>query len=265
MPEGHTIHRLALDHVGLFGGGSVAATSPQGRFDAGAALIDGRSLVGADAWGKHLFHDYGDGLLLHVHLGLYGGFRQGPGTPPPAIGAIRLRLVGARGWADLRGATVCAVVTEAERDQILARLGPDPLRSGADAAVVRARLARSRTPLAAALMDQTVLAGVGNAFRAELLFRQRLDPFRPASSLGPAAFDAFWADLVPLMRAGVKANRIVTTLREHREVPRGAVQAQDQYYVYRRTGLPCRICGTPVSTTELAARNLYWCPTCQVG
>ena len=82
MPEGHTIHRLALDHVGLFRGRRLAASSPQGRFEEGAALIDGHTLVGADAWGKHLFHDYGAGLLLHVHLGLYGTFRQGPGTAP---------------------------------------------------------------------------------------------------------------------------------------------------------------------------------------
>lgn len=243
----------------------MAASSPQGRFDEGAALIDGRALVGADAWGKHLFHDYGGGILLHVHLGLYGTFRQGPGAAPAPRGAIRLRLVTDNAWAELRGATACEVITEAERAQLLNRLGPDPLRPRADVAQVRSRLARSRTPLGAALMDQTVLAGVGNAFRAELLFRQRLDPFMLASDLAGESFDALWADLVGLMRAGVKANRIVTTLREHRLHPRGAVGRDDQYYVYRRAGEPCRVCGTPVATAQLAARNLYWCPSCQAG
>lgn len=263
MPEGHTIHRLALDHVGLFRGRRLAASSPQGRFEEGAALIDGHTLVGADAWGKHLFHDYGAGLLLHLHLGLYGTFRHGPGVAPAPRGAIRLRLVAEGSWAELRGPTACALVTEAERAALIGRLGPDPLRPGADVERVRSRLARSRTPIGAALMDQTVLAGVGNAYRAELLFRQRLDPFAPASDLGPAGFDALWADLVSLMRAGVKANRIVTTLREHRDQPRGAVSSGDKYYVYRRAGQPCRVCGTPVATVEMAARNLYWCPTCQ--
>jgi len=264
VPEGHTIHRLALDHAGLFAGRPVAATSPQGRFDPGAAVIDGRTLTASDAWGKHLFHDYA-GVLLHVHLGLYGTFRQGPGTPPAARGAIRLRLVSERGWADLRGPTTCEVITEADRDALLGRLGPDPLRPHPDAAAVRSRLSRSRTPIAVALMDQSVLAGVGNAYRAEVLFRGRLDPFAPASALSDADFDALWRDLVTLMRAGVKADRIVTTAREHRDVARGVARDQDRYYVYRRAGLACRICGTEVAVTEMAARRLYWCPTCQAG
>lgn len=263
MPEGHVIHRLALDHAGLFRGRRLAASSPQGRFEDGAALIDGRVLLGTDAWGKHLFHDYGPGVLLHVHLGLYGTFRQGPGTPPAPRGAIRLRLTAENAWAELRGPTACSVINEAEHDGLLRRLGPDPLRADADAEQVRSRLARSRTPLATALTDQTVLAGVGNAFRAEVLFRQRLDPYLAADEMSAASFDALWSDLVALMRAGVKAGRIVTTLREHRERPRGAVTGDDQYYVYRRAGLPCRVCGTPVAVAELAGRNLYWCPTCQ--
>jgi len=264
VPEGHTIHRLALDHVGLFGGHPVAASSPQGRFDAGAALIDGRVLTGTDAWGKHLFHDY-DGTLLHVHLGLYGSFRQGHGAAPAPRGAIRLRLVSDRAWAELRGATTCEVLTVDDQSRLLLRLGPDPLRPKADAEQVRSRLARSRAPLAAALMDQTVLAGVGNAYRAEILFRHRLDPFAPASTLSQPDFDLLWNDLVTLMRAGVKANRIVTTLREHRDSPRGPASDADRYYVYRRAALPCRVCGTPVAVTEVATRRLYWCPTCQAG
>jgi endonuclease VIII len=263
VPEGHTIHRLALDHAGLFGGHPVAATSPQGRFAAGAALLDGRVLTSTDAWGKHLFHDY-DGVLLHVHLGLYGGFRQGPGTPPAERGAIRLRLVCPGGWAELRGPTSCEVITVAEQQKLLLRLGPDPLRPDADVDQVRSRLARSRTPLGAALMDQTVLAGVGNAYRAEILFRHQLDPFAQASSLSGPEFDQVWADLVAVMRAGVKANRIVTTRREHRDAPRGPATDADRYYVYRRAGLPCRVCGTEVAVAQVAARRLYWCPGCQV-
>lgn len=264
MPEGHTIHRLALDHYGLFGGHVVSATSPQGRFDAGAALIDRRMLTGTDAWGKHLFHDY-DGVLLHVHLGLYGSFRQGPGGAPAQAGAIRLRLISDTAWAELRGATSCEVVTVDEQRRLLLRLGPDPLRPKADADQVRSRLARSRTPLGAALMDQTVLAGVGNAYRAEILFRHRLDPFAPASTLSGPDFDLLWSDLVTLMRAGVRANRIVTTLREHRDTPRGPARDDDRYYVYRRAGMACRVCGTSVAVAEMATRRLYWCPACQSG
>jgi endonuclease VIII len=257
------IHRLALDHNALFGARVIAASSPQGRFVEGAALIDGRSLVGADAWGKHLFHDYGAGVLLHVHLGLYGTFRQGPGLPPIVRGAVRLRLTADSAWAELRGPTACSILTDAERGALLRRLGPDPLRPDADVEQVRSRMSRTRTPLAAALTDQSIIAGVGNAFRAELLFRQGLDPYLPARSLAPEAFDALWADLTRLLHAGVKAGRIVTTSREHRERARGPAGPDDQYYVYRRAGRRCRVCGTPVAVAELAARNLYWCPTCQ--
>lgn len=83
MPEGHTIHRLAGRHQRLLAGHEVRASSPQGRFAEGAALLDGAVLRRTDAWGKHLFHRYGDGdLVPHVHLGLYGAFRDGTGEPP---------------------------------------------------------------------------------------------------------------------------------------------------------------------------------------
>ena len=94
MPEGHTIHRLARRHARLLVGQRVAADSPQGRFDDGARLLDGRVLDATDAWGKHLFHRYDD-LWLHVHLGLYGKFRDGVLPAPEPRGALRLRLVGA--------------------------------------------------------------------------------------------------------------------------------------------------------------------------
>ncbi len=110
MPEGHTLHRLARRQQKLFGGSVVHAVSPQGRFADGAARIDGRALVRAEAYGKHLLHHYEGAVLLHVHLGLYGKFLDGTGDPPPPVGALRLRLTGAGYWADLRGATACELV-----------------------------------------------------------------------------------------------------------------------------------------------------------
>jgi formamidopyrimidine-DNA glycosylase len=112
-------------------------------------------------------------------------------------------------------------------------------------------------------MDQSVLAGVGNVYRAELLFRHRVSPFRPGRALDEAAWTGMWADLVPLMRGGVRLGRIVTTRPEHRSRRRGPADREDAHYVYRRTGLPCRVCGTQVHTQELVGRNLYWCPSCQ--
>jgi formamidopyrimidine-DNA glycosylase len=263
VPEGHTLHRIARDHTIRFRGRPVAASSPQGRFVDGAALVDGRVLTRAEAYGKHLFHDYGGGVLLHVHLGLYGAFVSGDGEPPPARGALRLRLVGSGGWADLRGATVCELLTPGERRALLTRLGPDPLRRNADGSSVRAAVARRSIAVGALLMDQSVLAGVGNVYRAEMLFRARVDPFLPGRDVDGDRIDSLWADLVTHMRAGVRTGRIVTTEPVDRARPRGRASDDDRYYVYRRTGLPCRVCGTPIATAELAGRNVFWCPHCQ--
>ncbi|GGM00330.1 Fpg/Nei family DNA glycosylase [Nakamurella endophytica] len=263
MPEGHTLHRLAREHQRLLAGHTVHASSPQGRFTDGAAMIDGRVLRSADAWGKHLFHDYGEDVTLHVHLGLYGKFTAGTGEPPEPRGALRLRLVADDVWTDLRGATACELLEPPQVDALLARLGPDPLRPRSDPEVAWRRLSRSRVVIAALLMDQSVLAGIGNVYRAEILFRHRVDPFAPGRSIDHELWQRMWADLVVLMRAGVRSGRIVTVDGEYRPRRRGPLTREESVFVYRRTGEPCRVCGTPVRTQVLVGRNLFWCPNCQ--
>jgi endonuclease-8 len=263
VPEGHTIHRLARHHKALLGGHAVRAASPQGRFVEGAALLDGQVLEGTDAWGKHLFHRYAGRTWLHVHLGLYGKFAEGPLPAPEPRGALRLRLEGAGHYLDLRGPTRCELVTSAEKKEITEALGPDPLRPSADVTRASERIGRSRTAIAALLMDQTVVAGIGNVYRAELLYRHGVHPYRPGRDLDPQVWRDMWSDLVKLMQAGVRAGRIVTTERADRERRTGPARRSDAYYVYRRTGEPCRRCGTPVAHAVLVARNLFWCPTCQ--
>jgi formamidopyrimidine-DNA glycosylase len=269
MPEGHTLFRLAREQSLLFTGRPVHVTSPQGRFTAGAALLDGRVLQEVFSYGKHLFADFG-GDTLHVHLGLYGTFTSGAGIPPAPRGALRMRWEGPGSdgtsvWADLRGPTACEVLAAPEVDRILARLGPDPLRPRADGGRALRRIAGSRTAIGALLMDQSVLAGVGNVYRAELLFRHGVSPFRPGREVDAGVWERMWADLVTLMRAGVRMGRIVTTRPGDRSSRRGAVSREDAHYVYRRTGLPCRVCGTDVRTQEMVGRNLYWCPACQAA
>ncbi len=278
MPEGHTIHRLARRHARLFGGQTLHASSPQGRFADGAALVDGQVLVGTDAYGKHLFHRYGrdasgpggtsprasrEDLYLHVHLGLYGKFTEGHLPVPEPRGALRLRLQGDVSYLDLRGPITCEVITRGEKDAVTAALGPDPLRPNADPALALAKLGRSRTSLGALLMNQTVLAGVGNVYRAEILFRHGVHPYLAGRDLDPVVWLDMWEDLVRLMRAGVRAGKIITTDPEDRERRSGPARRVDAHYVYRRTGEPCRRCDTPIAHAVMVTRNLFWCPRCQ--
>jgi endonuclease-8 len=265
MPEGHTLHRLARLHQRRFAGSPVEVSSPQGRFR--ASEVDGRVLQRAEAHGKHLFHVYGPDATVHVHLGLYGTFDEHALPAADPVGQVRMRVVGSTHWADLRGPTRCEVLTDVEVEAVHARLGPDPLRRDADPDRVFARVSKSRTPIAVLLLDQKVLSGVGNVYRAEVLFRHNVHPLTPGTKIDRALWDLLWADLVFLMRDGVKVGRIDTVAPEHLPEVTGRAPRQDRHggevYVYRRAGLPCIVCGTPVAASDLAGRNLYWCPTCQ--
>ena len=263
MPEGHTIHRLARDHIPLLVGRPVSAASPQGRFAEGAALLDGRVLERLLPYGKHLFYEFSGERILHVHLGLYGGWLTGAHPAPEPKGALRLRLQTDQSWLDLRGPTACEVHTPVDRDRVLARLGPDPLHKRADPAPAWARISTSRVAIGALLMDQSVLAGVGNVYRAEVLYRAGLSPFRPGREVPESTWTGIWEDLRVLLRAGVRQGHIVTTERVDRDRRSGPARLEDRFYVYRRTGLPCRRCGTQVQTQVMVGRNLYWCPVCQ--
>jgi endonuclease-8 len=269
MPEGHTLHRLARLHQRRFARAPVAVSSPQDRF--ASSTVDGRVLLRANAWGKHLFHYYEPargGPIVHVHLGLYGAFREwrvpsgGEALPEP-VGQVRMRMVGADYGTDLRGPTVCEVIDEAQVSDILARLGPDPLRSDADPSWARGRIAKSRRPIGALLMDQSVIAGVGNVYRSELLFRHRIDPYRPGRAIGEAEFDGVWTDLVDLMKVGLRRGKIITVPAEHDHGPPSYLPGRPRTYVYRRAGEPCRVCGGPISTAVLEGRNVFWCAACQ--
>jgi hypothetical protein len=126
-----------------------------------------------------------------------------------------MRLVGSTHWTDLRGPAACDLLTVTEVDAVRARLGPDPLRHDADPERAWTRISRSRAPLATLLMDQAVISGIGNIYRAELLFRHRLDPLRPGCKLREDQWAALWSDLVELMHDGVHRGRIDTVRPEH--------------------------------------------------
>jgi formamidopyrimidine-DNA glycosylase len=116
-------------------------------------------------------------------------------------------------------------------------------------------------------MDQEVVAGVGNVYRAELLFRHRIHPLRPGNTLRRSQFEAMWRDLVELMEYGVRTGRIDTVRDEHSPEAMNRAPRKDDHggevYVYRRHRQQCLVCSGPVRTEVLVGRNLFWCPRCQ--
>lgn len=339
MPEGHSVHRIARQFGRHFVGQPIAASSPQLRFAAGAAQIDGRTMVTAKAVGKQMFLEFDNGLWLRVHLGMYGAWdfvgeitvdattasalgRMGQanqrGTvaaadsgagqegeneaslhsigaprrtrvrmaesetlrpaddqaensfPPDPVGAVRLRLLTTAAVADLRGPTACEVLLPEQVHAVLARLGPDPLAPdplsigevGEERFV--AAVAKKSTPIGVLLMDQSVVSGIGNVYRAEMLFRARLNPHTPGSSLPPELVRELWLDWVYLIEVGVRTGQMMTMDDLDEEQYRLALaHRDDRHWVYHRAGKPCRVCGTPIVVEMAAGRKLYYCPHCQ--
>ncbi len=269
MPEGHVIHRLADALVESFGGLPVRVSSPQGRFAAEAETLDGAVLQGADAYGKNLFLDFGPDRLVHIHLGLIGKLwvYQGESPSSAPLSNLRLRIAHGDRVAELRGPQWCRLITDEARDEYLTTLGPDPLRPDADGARGWAKVSRSSRTIGSLLMDQSVAAGVGNIFRAEVLYRHRINPHRIGKTLSRRTWNALWADLVALMASAVEVGRIDTVRDEHLPEVMGRPPRVDRHggevYVYRRAGQPCLVCGAEVRSEILDGRNLYWCPRCQ--
>jgi endonuclease-8 len=285
VPEGHTIHALADRLQRAFRCRAVAASSPQGRFAADAERLDGRVLDRAHAWGKHLFVELGD-ATLHVHLGLIGTFPVKPlegMPPPPAQPTVRLRLVGPEHWADLRGPMICTIIDARRQREIRSALGPDPLRRGQRPEASWSRVHRSRRTIAELLMDQSVIAGIGNVYRCEVLHRLALDPLRPGTALSERTWTEIWDDLVLLMPLGRTFSQILTmpdqveAARRLRRSGRARAISEGltgerlgdhferRFLVYQRTGQPCLRCSAPVQDGQIAGRTLYWCPACQTG
>ena len=262
MPEGNTIHRLARQHTRDFGGKVVRARSPQGRFAREARRLDRRLFLRADAHGKHLFHLWEGGRIVHVHLGMAGGFYRYEGAAPRARPTVRLRLSTEALTVDLIGPPTCELIDEDGMRAILARLGPDPLRDDSDPEAVRAALAkRPKRPIGDALLDQRVAAGVGNIYRCEALFLAGIHPLRPSRRIREDDWSEIWRILRELMRRGARAGRIATV--DPRETPHpGSLRGpRDAFYVYQRE--ICRRCGSPLQEFPLSGRRMWACPVDQ--
>lgn len=265
MPEGHVLHRAARLQGKRFTGQRVAAESPQGRFAEGAGAVDGRTVESIDARGKHLFYRFDNDLTVHIHLGLFGKFRlQTPPFPDPSPNA-RLLLSTDDDRIHLAGPTTCELLDVDGIDDVLDKLGPDPIVDPDDGADRFAdALSRRTVPIGRALLDQKAIAGLGNVYRSELLFMLGLNPFIPARDVDRDTVDQLWKLSVEELRTGEKSGRIITVdpsevdRRRRNDMKRG-----ERLYAYKRQGEPCRRCGTPIASTDIDDRSIWWCPTCQ--
>ncbi len=298
MPEGNEVHRWAQRHTAAFAGRKLnVLPGPNHRFS-DAHRVDGKKLLKVHAVGKHLGYEFPGEIYLHIHLGRFGDFSEGCGPLREPKGALRavLQRTG-RGkspqsqkgqphnltcahddgtqpfppehvdWCELRGPTDCSVYDAVKWRALLDRLGPDPLADerGDHDNPQRAfeKILSKRTSIAELLMDQTVLSGIGNIYRAELLFRQRVNPFTPGDEMDLKTLKAIWKDSIPLLKAGMVDRRIVCTKRVDRPSKQEPAPRGEEHYVYRRHSKPCFVCGETILRKDLVGRTLYWCPNCQ--
>ncbi len=242
----------------------VVASSPQGRFNDGAQLINGAVLDTSEAYGKHLFCWWSTGSILHVHLGLIGKFRPAPLEDAPGD-TIRLRLEGADAAWHLTGPQTCNIITPEERNEVVSTLGPDPLRRGANRKQdFVQKISATKRPIGAALLDQSIIAGIGNVYRAELLFLTGIHPETPANTVDPDLLGQLWDLTVSQLKRGLKWNRIVTV--SDQDVDKRVtykIDREDALYAYHRGEMPCRRCHTLIVDTEVAGRSIWYCPSCQ--
>lgn len=252
MPEGHSIHRLARD-LGELDGRTLHASSPQGRFTEGAAAVDGTVLERIDPHGKHLFLATGGGTV-HVHLGMRGKTFRYPDPATPPMPQVRLRLASDEVAWDLVAPSTCELLDDDGVRRVLDGLGPDPLRADADVERVLDALGSDRRPVGTVLLDQSVLAGVGNVFRNEALHAVGVHPATPGTALGATERRGLWDVLVAMMTRAVDDGRIVTV-----DAPdRLAVPEAEARRVYKQEA--CRDCGAPVVVGQVGGRTAYHCP-----
>lgn len=262
MPEGHKTHFLAGEHAGWFVGGALKVSSPQGRFTAEARKVTGRVLDSAHAVGKHLFYEFEGERFVHVHLGRYGSFALQNSPPEPPRGQVRMRWVGENQTLDLRGPTTCRVIDRETVDAVCAKLGPDPLAGGRKSDVCE-KIIASGKPIGGLLLDQSVVAGIGNIFRAEILFEIGMDPNTPGNQLSKAQLDGLWKSTLKMMRVSLKHGRIISVTAKEAGKPLSKLTEKERFRVYGRD--ECPVCGGRIAADKVASRKLYWCPACQTS
>ena len=237
-------------------GKKLAVTSPQGRFSVGAEELNGQTCTAIEAYGKHLLYYFQLGSALHIHLGLYGQFRTAKVPAAEPRGAVRVRLLSDSHVVDINGPNTCEILDQAGLNALTNRIGPDVLREDADPEKAWAKIKASRVSIGQLLMDQSVIAGIGNIYRTEILWRQKIHPVLPGKSLNRAIFDQIWNDAVKLLQLGVKHNSIITV-----DIAKSKTRYGERVNIFAKE--TCPSCHSDIRKFEIAARRVFSCNTCQ--
>jgi endonuclease-8 len=268
MPEGQVSHRNAVRFTAtLVDRELVHVEAPEPRL-AHLALPDrltGERVTAAEAVGKHHLLRFSSGRVLHSHLMMSGAWRVAPASRAPARGGLFLAL-----WTTSHVAALyrCPQVGLLEPGQPLPRgllaVGPDLLDPAVDPGVATRRALAALEPsreVGEALMDQRVVAGIGNVYKSETCFLTGIDPWRPVGTLTPEEATALGLAASQLLADGVRDGGPIRTYR----APGAPPWNRERTWVYGRRGRPCRRCGTPVRSRGQgdANRTTYWCPICQ--
>ena len=257
MPEGHTIHRAALDHHRALSGQKLTVSSPQGRFAEGASYLTGLPCLAVEAFGKHLLYHFNSGNFLHVHLGLFGRIRMRKLPLVEPRGAVRVRLVSDTHVIDINGPTICQILARQEMMNLIDRIGPDVLRSDANPNLAFDRIGKSKAPIGRLVMDQSVMAGVGNIYRSEILWRQGVHPETPGTSIDRQTFDRIWDDAKALLTIGVRRNAIITV----NSVQPSKSRFRECVNIFAKKNCPA--CKGVIRHFKINGRRTFVCETCQ--
>jgi endonuclease-8 len=238
-------------------GQKLMICSPQGRFTEGASRLSGQLCNAVEAFGKHLIYHFDSGDALHVHLGLFGRIRKHKLPLSEPRGAVRVRLVGNTHAIDINGPTICKVLCGDEFVKLTKRLGPDVLRSDANPDLAFKKISNSKTQIGRLIMDQSIMSGIGNIYRSEILWRQSVHPETPGRAISRQTFDRIWEDAKELLNIGVKHNAIITV--------EGARPSKSRYRervnIFSKS--TCPVCKEPIRRFEISGRRVFVCEKCQ--
>jgi formamidopyrimidine-DNA glycosylase len=255
--EGHSFEHVEITDPRL--------TRPHDPFEV-ARELKGERVAKVDRRGKYLIVRFESGRALLIHLRMTGSLRHAKAgelrDDPHRRAVVNLDDGSDVAYRDVRRFGTWLLLEPSEVDTYIdARVGPEPLEDAYKAKHLAEKLESRRAPIKAAILDQRTVAGVGNIYADEALWRAQVHPLTPANELTPDEVKAVHRSIRASLQAGVR--RQGSTLRDYQLPDGSSGTAQDRFKVYGRGGLPCERCGTPIDKIRVAGRGTWYCPNCQ--